>query len=96
MIELIEKTSYEARDRELKEYLDANQLNEDYEIDLNSLRKYITKEVELAYKAGMLHFNAFDHTMNSISGKTSWAEEKGQKLIQETEVGPLSILPSLY
>lgn len=57
MTELLEKMSYSERLRSLSKKLD-------YDEALELLEDF-AKEVELAYRAGMLHFNALDHTLLS-------------------------------
>jgi hypothetical protein len=85
MTELIEKISYEAR---LKELVDLQY------IKVEELQEYIAKEVELAYKAGMLKFNALDHTFQAPGTKLlfQWNKED----LSFMEVGEEVLLPSLY
>jgi hypothetical protein len=87
MTELIEKTSWRQR---MDEMLDHQKLG-DYIPDdesASTLMDYIAKEVELAYKAGMLHFNALDHTLLDTSSveqaldeediwKEKWVQSEG-------------------
>jgi len=91
MTELIEKTSWRQR---MDEMLDHQKLG-DYIPDdesASTLMDYIAKEVELAYKAGMLKFHALDHTMQ----RATWSSPHGRQLIEDLDFGPESILPSLY
>lgn len=99
MTELIEKTSYEAKEKELSLLLFSFYEGEE-EDEYNSvpakikeLRALIAKEVELAYKAGMLHFNAFDHTLNIEGSRLKrWVDTD----LSVLELGDYVTLPSLY
>lgn len=64
MTELLEKMSYEARQRIIEATViqaTADPFRPDKE-QWKEVMELIAKEVELAYRAGMLHFNALDHT----------------------------------
>ena len=87
MTELIEKTSYKSRQAKLAKVIFSS-------ASPTALEDYIAKEVELAYKAGMLKFNALDHTFQA-SGTTlllQWHKED----LSFMEVGEGALLPSLY
>lgn len=90
MTELIEKTSYKRRGTQIGKIL----ADPVYEEDVERLRDYIAKEVELAYKAGMLRFSALDHTFKQIGSSTvlQWHKEN----LSSMEVGEGALLPSLY
>ena len=90
MTELIEKTSYKRRGTQIGKIL----ADPVYEEDIERLRDYIAKEVELAYKAGMLKFNALDHTFQAPGTKLllQWHKED----LSSMEVGEGALLPSLY
>lgn len=90
MTELIEKTSYESRHSKLIELFEDTMTS----YSSTALEDYIAKEVELAYKAGMLRFNALDHTFQA-SGTTlllQWHKED----LSSMGVGEGTLLPSLY
>lgn len=87
MTELIEKTTYKSRQAKLDEAIFSS-------ASPTALEDYIAKEVELAYKAGMLKFNALDHTFQA-SGTTlllQWHKED----LSSMGVGEGALLPSLY
>lgn len=90
MTELIEKTSYEARYINIAKNLIG--INFNVESVVESLHKYIAKEVELAYKAGMLHFNALDHTLKTPWKNTVWTKAN----LNFMDTGNGVLLPSLY
>ena len=97
MTELIEKTTYEDKVREIRKILSPYFEEDPYngmKTLTPKLQEYIAKEVELAYKAGMLKFNALDHTFQA-SGTTlllQWHKED----LSSMGVGEGALLPSLY
>lgn len=99
MTELIEKTSYEARRSKWQDLMqDKYQAMTRDESDwvLEGIEEEIAKQVELAYKAGMLHFNALDHTLvvEDMEGglrKSHWTKED-----ISLDIGDLKLLPELY
>lgn len=83
MTELIEKMSYEERKD--------NILIKPFTLE------DVAKEVELAFKAGMLHFNALDHTLKPTGNSqymTTWSS--AEDLERKMCIGDFSLLPSLY
>lgn len=88
MTELIEKTSYASRLVDLRGII--NTAEDPYK----ALTEYISQQVELAYKAGMLRFNALDHTLKetTFAKRKSWVDAN----LSHTETGDYVTLPSLY
>ena len=87
MTELIEKTTYKSRQAKLDEAIFSS-------ASPTALKDYIANEIETAYKAGMLKFNALDHTFQA-SGTTlllQWHKED----LSSMGVGEGALLPSLY
>ena len=100
MIELIEKTSLEQREKTTREliynYASSNSAFE-RNGSIDALLQYIAKEVELAYKAGMIHFNAFEHTLNSVDSDGNKCRAKwSDRDLSFLETGRYSLLSSLY
>jgi hypothetical protein len=97
MTELIEKTSYEVRKQAIVDTIVHNSslINRENANRIASLlinsEQY---EVELAYKAGMLRFNALDHTFQATGTKLllQWHKED----LSFMTVGEGALLPSLY
>ncbi len=85
MTELIEKMSYEDRATELDRAI--------FKVSsVMALQEYIAEQVELAYKAGMLYFNALDHTLTTPWENTVWTKAN----LNFMETGNEALLPSLY
>ena len=95
MTELIEKTSYEAKQtilrRLLQEFKDGKVTIEQ---SMKALSLWYKADIELAYKAGMLHFNALDHTLKPTNSSTlnQWNDTDFSFM----EIGDYILLPSLY
>lgn len=90
MTELIEKTSYELRHSKLIELFEDTMTS----YSSTALEEYIANEIETAYKAGMLKFNALDHTFQATGTKLllQWHKED----LSFMTVGEGALLPSLY
>lgn len=91
MTELIEKTSYSDKESEIYDLLVGPEHSE-LRDDVVRVQEYIAKEVELAYKAGMLNFNALDHTLKTPWENTVWTKAN----LNFMDTGNGVLLPSLY
>lgn len=61
---------------------------------IERIKEMISAEVEAAYKAGMIHFNAFDHTLKIQTSEAikQWSKED----LTFMAAGSYETLPSLY
>lgn len=90
MSKLIEKMSYEQRERNLIAKFGIN-VNE-----RAGLLAYIAEQVELAYQAGYNRFNAITHECVEFE-ESEGMETRWHELIEEFPlIGPDSQLPSIY
>jgi hypothetical protein len=102
MTELIEKVSYEAKQVILRQLL--QELLDDkatIEQSMEAISCWYKADVELAYKAGMLHFNALDHTMRDPREHLErkcfpWSSERATIIEQTLNVGEFATNTSLY
>lgn len=87
MLELIEKKSYAQRLKEVSKLAEG---------DPAKLLKFIDEEVKLGYLAGYYKFNGFTHDVEKVYGNTVEISSWSDTTLDDHEVGPDSLLPSLY
>lgn len=97
MTELIEKTSYEARRKKWQDLMQAkyqSMTRDETDWVLDGIEVEIALQVKQAYRAGMLHFNALDHTLKptNSSSRNQWNDTD----LSFMEIGDFVTLPSLY
>jgi hypothetical protein len=91
MSKLIEKFSYEAQNDKIVEIL-RPKVGDGNVLAITKLQEYIAEQIELAYKAGSIHFNALTHETRVGATVKRWADLEDEYPV----TGPDSILPSLY
>lgn len=102
MTELIEKTSYEARRKKWQDLMQAkyqSMTRDETDWVLDGIEVEIALQVKQAYRAGMLHFNALDHTLKRAESAMSLHTIEWHKAVDlegTMSIGDFVTLPSLY
>jgi hypothetical protein len=87
MIQLVEKKSRAQRLKEVSKLAEG---------DPAKLLQFINEEVKLAYLAGYYKFNGLTHDVEKVYGNTVEISSWSSTNLDDHEVGPDSLLPSLY
>jgi hypothetical protein len=87
MIQLVEKKSRAQRLKEVSKLAEG---------DPAKLLQFINEEVKLAYLAGYYKFNGLTHDVEKIHENTAFVDSWSTTTLDDHEVGPDSLLPSLY